>query len=151
MLLGPLPTVLPSLEDNLKPISDVKTSSSTVETAAASPATVESTASQTANTKQATSSDVTVLPQTQKSSGTSGTVIPAKAAATVPDATAQKSAKLESQTTPIQPDGKEPHRKGGFVHTLTANDGTKAQVYLSKNGAHAGIVFRNEISRGMYA
>ena len=42
------------------------------------------------------------------------------------------------------------HAKGGFVHTLTANDGTKAQVYLSKNGAHAGIVFRNEISRGMF-
>ena len=36
------------------------------------------------------------------------------------------------------------------MHTLTANDGTKAQVYLSKNGAHAGIVFRNQISRGMF-
>lgn len=59
-----------------------------------------------------------------------------------------KGAKLGNEPTPVQPMNKEQHRKGGFVHTLTANDGTRAQVYLSRNGAHAGIVFRNEISRG---
>lgn len=59
-----------------------------------------------------------------------------------------KGAKLGGQLASVQPIDKEQHHKGGFVHTLTANDGTKAQVYLSRNGAHAGIVFRNEISRG---
>lgn len=94
------------------------------------------------------STDVTVLSQTEKSSVTNGAAIPAKIAATVPATPLQKGAKLENQSTPVQPNNKGVHGKGGFVHTLTANDGTKAQVYLSKSGAHAGIVFRNEISRG---
>lgn len=122
-----------------------------MEIPSASAATVASPASQTTNSKQASSTDVTVLPQTQKSSITSGAVIPAKTAATAPGAQPQKSAKVENQSTPVQAVSKGPHGKSGFVHTLTANDGTKAQVYLSKNGAHAGIVFRNEISRGKYA
>ena len=129
----------PSLEDhNSKPQT-------------VSSASVDLTASQSGNAQQDKSADVTALPQTQKSSVTSDAAIPAKTAATVPAAPVQKSAKLESQSTPSQPINKEQHNKGGFVHTLTANDGTKAQVYLSKNGAHAGIVFRNEISRGMFA
>ena len=94
------------------------------------------------------STDVTVLSQTEKSSVTNGAAIPAKTATTVPPAPLQKGAKVENQSTPVQPRNKGAHGKGGFVHTLTANDGTKAQVYLSKSGAHAGIVFRNEISRG---
>lgn len=97
------------------------------------------------------STDVTVLSQMEKSSSTNGAVIPAKTTATVPAAPLQKGAKLETQSTSGQPNSKGTHGKGGFVHTLTANDGTKAQVYLSKSGAHAGIVFRNEISRGKNA
>jgi len=93
------------------------------------------------------STDVTVLSQMEKSSSTNGAVIPAKTTATVPAAPLQKGAKLETQSTSGQPNSKGTHGKGGFVHTLTANDGTKAQVYLSKSGAHAGIVFRNKISR----
>ena len=94
------------------------------------------------------SSDVTVLSQTEKPSVTNYAVTPAKTAAKVPAVPLQKGAKLENKSTPVQPVNKGTHGKGGFVHTLTANDGTKAQVYLSKSGAHAGIVFRNEISRG---
>ena len=94
------------------------------------------------------STDITVLSQTENPSVTNGAVIPAKTAATVPAAPLQKGTKLENQSTPVQPINKGTHGKGGFVHTLRANDGTKAQVYLSKSGAHAGIVFRNEISRG---
>lgn len=94
------------------------------------------------------STDVTVMSQTEQSSVTNGAVIPAKTAATVPAAPLQKGAKLENQSTPNQPSNKGARGKGGFVHTLTANDGSKAQVYLSRSGAHAGIVFRNEISRG---
>ena len=94
------------------------------------------------------STDVTVLSQTEKPPVTNGAVTPAKTAAKVPAAPLQKGAKPENQSTPVQPSNKGTHGKGGFVHTLTANDGTKAQVYLSKSGAHAGIVFRNEISRG---
>ena len=94
------------------------------------------------------STDFTVLSQTEKSSETNGAVIPAKTAAAVPASPLQKDPKLKNQSTPVQPINKGTHGKGGFVHTLTANDGTKAQVYLSKSGAHAGIVFRNEISRG---
>lgn len=109
----------PPLEDDSKPLEDV------TETPVGSTTKVNS----TADSKQDTSTDVTVLSETEKPSGR---VIPAKTAATVPAAPQQKGAK----------------GKGGFVHTLTANDGTKAQVYLSKSGAHAGIVFRNEISRG---
>lgn len=139
------------LEDDSKPLGDVKTATSTAETPVISATTVDSTASQTANSKQDTSTDVTVLSQTEKPSGTNGAVIPAKTNSTVPAAPLQKGAKLENQSTPVQPINKGTHGKSGFVHTLTANDGTKAQVYLSKNGAHAGIVFRNEISRGKNA
>ena len=139
----------PFLEDhNSEPIGDVKSSSSQIETPAASAATVVSIVSQTANSKQDTSSDVTVLAQKQNSSVASETVFPGKTATTVPTAPLQNSAKVGNQSTPIQPTSKGSQSKGGFLHTLTANDGTKAQVYLSKNGAHAGIVFRNEISRG---
>lgn len=122
----------PPLEDDSKPLGDV------TETPVVSTTKVNS----TADSKQDPSTDVTVLSETEKPSGL---VIPAKTAATVPAAPQQKGAK---QSTPVKPINKGTHGKGGFVHTLTANDGTKAQVYLSKSGAHAGIVFRNEISRG---
>ena len=125
----------PPLEDDSKPLGDV------TETPVVSTTKVNS----TADSKQDTSTDVTVLSETEKPSGL---VIPAKTAATVPAAPQPKGAKLENQSTPVKPINKGTHGKGGFVHTLTANDGTKAQVYLSKSGAHAGIVFRNEISRG---
>ena len=127
----------PPLEDDSKLLGDV------TETPVVSTTKVNS----TADSKQDTSTDVTVLSETEKPSGL---VIPAKTAATaaVPAAPQQKGAKLENQSTPVKPINKGTHGKGGFVHTLTANDGTKAQVYLSKSGAHAGIVFRNEISRG---
>ena len=134
----------PPLEDDSKPLGDVKTPTPGTETPLVSATTVNS----TANSKQDTSTDVTVLSQTEKPSVTNSAVIPAKTAATLPAAPPQKGAKLGSQSTPVQPISKGSHGKGGFVHTLTANDGTKAQVYLSKSGAHAGIVFRNEISRG---
>ena len=38
----------------------------------------------------------------------------------------------------------------GFVHTVQATDGSQAQVYLTKNGEHAGIVFRDQIYHGKY-
>ena len=79
--------------------------------------------------------------------------IPAKSTASVIGSVPQnhsfKSANQSTLNQPITVD-KAAHAKGGFVHTMTANDGTKAQVYLSKNGAHAGIVFRNEILRGIF-
>ena len=75
-------------------------------------------------------------------------LVPAKSAlASIPNAPKQVGAKINNHT-PDQPMTKGARAKGGFVHTLTANDGAKAQVYLSKNGAHAGIVFRNKIFRG---
>lgn len=144
--LGPLPTLAPYLEDNSKPSGDVKSAGSTVKSPIVSDTTVDLTVSQTANSKQDASTNVTA--QREKSSVASGALIPAKTPATAPAAPLKNDAKLENQATPVQPISKGPHGKGGFVHTLTANDGTKAQVYLSKSGAHAGIVFRNEISRG---
>ena len=75
-------------------------------------------------------------------------LVPTKSAsASIPAAPKQVGAKIDSHTSD-QPITKGARAKGGFVHTLTANDGAKAQVYLSKNGAHAGIVFRNKIFRG---
>lgn len=74
-------------------------------------------------------------------------LVPTKSAsASIPAAPKQVGAKIDNHT-PDQPITKGARAKGGFVHTLTANDGAKAQVYLSKNGAHAGIVFRNKIFR----
>ncbi|XP_031568818.1 cell wall protein PRY3-like [Actinia tenebrosa] len=35
----------------------------------------------------------------------------------------------------------------GLVRTVKGPDGTNAQVFLTKNGAHAGLVFRDHISR----
>lgn len=77
--------------------------------------------------------------------------IPAKnpASAPVPPKDSIKTANQPTLNQSITVN-KAAHDKGGFVHTMTANDGTKAQVYLSKNGAHAGIVFRNEILRGIF-
>ncbi|CAH3015643.1 unnamed protein product, partial [Porites evermanni] len=71
---------------------------------------------------------------------------PASVMAPVPPKDSIKTANQPTLNQPITVN-KAAHSKGGFVHTMTANDGTKAQVYLSKNGAHAGIVFRNEILR----
>ena len=63
-----------------------------------------------------------------------------------PEKTHSNQTKNQGPTTEVakQP---VPTRKG-FVHTITAADGTKAQVYLSKSGGHAGIVFRDQIFRG---
>lgn len=36
----------------------------------------------------------------------------------------------------------------GLVRTVKGPDGSSAQVFLTKNGAHAGLVFRDYISRG---
>ena len=74
---------------------------------------------------------------------------PASVMASVPPKDSIKTANQPTLNQPIT-ENKAAHAKGGFVHTMTANDGTKAQVYLSKNGAHAGIVFRNEILRGIF-
>ena len=74
---------------------------------------------------------------------------PASVMASVPPKDSIKTANQPTFNQPIT-ENKAAHAKGGFVHTMTANDGTKAQVYLSKNGAHAGIVFRNEILRGIF-
>ena len=75
-------------------------------------------------------------------------LVPTKnASAAIPAVLKQVGAKIDNHK-PDQPITKGARAKGGFVHTLTANDGAKAQVYLSKNGAHAGIVFRNKIFRG---
>ena len=75
--------------------------------------------------------------------------VPAKNASTaIQAAPKQVGPKMGNRSRASQPITDRAHAKGGFVHTLTANDGTKAQVYLSKNGGHAGIVFRNKIFRG---
>lgn len=139
----------PPLEDNAKPSGDAKTISSTPDTTIVSHAAAtystggDSTVIPSKNTKQEPSTNITAQP------AKSAVTIPAKTTVSVLPAAPQKiGAKLENHSTPIQPINKEAHAKGGYVHTLTANDGTKAQVYLSKNGAHAGIVFRNIISRG---
>jgi len=146
---GPLPTMTPLLEDNTKPSEDVKTASSTPDNTVVSSASAtyskpaDPFASPLKNRKQDAPTNATAQ-------GTKTLVtLPAKnAPPAAPPAAPQKiGAKLENHATPNQPINKGPHAKGGFVHTLTANDGTKAQVYLSKNGAHAGIVFRNQISR----
>ena len=39
--------------------------------------------------------------------------------------------------------------KKGLVRTIQGPDGASAQVFLTKNGAHAGLVFRDQISRGI--
>jgi hypothetical protein len=39
-------------------------------------------------------------------------------------------------------------KNSGLVRTVKGPDGSTAQVYLTKNGAHAGLVFRDHISRG---
>ena len=131
-MLGPLPTMPSALQDNSKHRGDVKISTSTVKSPDVSDKTTDSVASQGANKD----SSKGTKEETYAPTVTSGVPIP------------DKGATLENQSTPVQPISKEGHHKGGFVHMLTANDGTKAQVYLSRNGAHAGIVFRNEISRG---
>lgn len=128
---GPLPTLSAPLQDNKKHAGDEKISSLSQKSPVVSQATTNSVAYQTAN-KDSSKAD---KEQGYAPTVTSGAPILAKGA------------KLGGQLASVQPIDKEQHHKGGFVHTLTANDGTKAQVYLSRNGAHAGIVFRNEISR----
>lgn len=144
----------PFLEDKTKHNGEVKTvnippDNTIVSSAAASYKTATDAAAAAAaakSTKQNAPANVTA--QVAKSP----VAVPAKntAAAAMSAAKQKVGGKLENQLTPMQAITKGAHAKGGFVHTLTANDGTKAQVYLSKNGAHAGIVFRNEISRGMF-
>ncbi|PFX19615.1 Golgi-associated plant pathogenesis-related protein 1 [Stylophora pistillata] len=128
---GPLPTLSSPLQDNSKREGDVKMSSSSEKSAVSSETTTNSVAPQSANRHSSTADKN----QSNTPTVTSGAAV------------LSKGAKLGNEPTPVQPMNKEQHRKGGFVHTLTANDGTRAQVYLSRNGAHAGIVFRNEISR----
>ena len=151
-LLGPLPSMTPFLEDKTKPNGEVKTANippgnTIVSSAAASYKTAADAVVPAAkSTKQNAPANVTA--QVAKSPIA---ILAKNTAAAAMTSTKQKvGGKLQNQLTPMQAITKGAHAKGGFVHTLTANDGTKAQVYLSKNGAHAGIVFRNEISRGMF-
>lgn len=138
----------PLLEDNTKPSEDVKTASSTPDNNVVSSA--------SATYSKPADPFVSPLKNRKQDAPTNATAQGTKTLVTLPfknapPAAPQKiGAKLENHATPNQLINKGPHAKGGFVHTLTANDGTKAQVYLSKNGAHAGIVFRNQISRGMF-
>lgn len=145
---GPLPTMTPLFEDKTKTSGVVKTAGLTPDaTIFSSVATTYKTAADAAlipskATKQASSTNVTAQAAKPPAS-----ILAKNTAAAMSVAPQKLDAKLENNATRNQPMNKGAQARGGFVHTLTANDGSKAQVYLSRNGAHAGIVFRNEISR----
>lgn len=145
---GPLPSLSPRHDEKMTANADFKPASLT------SGSTLVSNLAPTLRATPATS----VLPskKTNKVVPVSIAAQRAKPAVTVPAKNAstaiqaapkQVGPKMGNRSRARQPITDRAHAKGGFVHTLTANDGTKAQVYLSKNGGHAGIVFRNKIFR----
>ena len=138
-MLGPLPSITPFLEDRTKPNREEKTVKSRPDTSIVSSAEATYKTAVDAAVPAAKSTKQNVSNNVPAQGSKSPVAIPAKntAAAAMPAATQKVGGKLGNHLTPMQPITKGAHAKGGFVHTMTANDGTKAQVYLSKNGAHA--------------
>ena len=129
-------------QDSVGPVGNTNKSYLTSPVAPKTPEQPEASSMTTVFIKEVSSPDTTALSNTSiKATGTSRKSEAIKA-------TAENGAGVGNQSTESDPIKKAAQGKGGFVHTLTANDGSKAQVFLSRNGAHAGIVFRNEILRG---